>query len=198
MEFKEILELNGFSLTSFPADKFPVIPMDENMRLVKWGKERLDFAELIDDEDIPRESRTDNGLIYYSEGMCINQAFDTPLLVTTHGIVTLDPKVDGAEYMFIPFSAFKDVGIYTIQGEKGLFNPYVGELVIRFLGGPQVVGISSSMLLNKSIVSTDEILCLYNSLNTFFSTAYKDDKFSVEIDLKDCIFLNTQKTDLPV
>ena len=31
MEFKDILELNGFSLTSFPTDKFPVIPMDETM-----------------------------------------------------------------------------------------------------------------------------------------------------------------------
>jgi hypothetical protein len=186
MEFKDILELNGFSLTSFPTDKFPVIPMDETMRLVEWGEDGLDFAELIDDADIPRESRTDNGLIYYSEGMSINQTFDTPLLVTTHGIVTLDPRVDdGTEYMFIPFSDFKDVGIYTIQDS--------GQPLIRLEGGPQVIGISSSMLFDKSIISADEIVCLHNSLNTFLSTAYKNDGFSVEIDLKNCIFLNTDK-----
>ena len=188
MEFKEILELNGFSATSFPVDKFSVIPMDETMRLVEWGEDGLDFAELIDDADIPRESRADNGLIYYSDGMSINQAFDTPLLVTTHGIVTLDPGVDdGTEYMFIPFSDFKDVGIYTIQDS--------GQPLIRLEGGPQVIGISSSMLFDKSIVSADEIVCLYNLLNTFLSTAYKDDGFSVEIDLKNCIFLNTNKTE---
>ena len=39
MEFKDILELNGFSLTSFPTDKFPVIPMDETMRLEEWGED---------------------------------------------------------------------------------------------------------------------------------------------------------------
>lgn len=188
MEFKEILELNGFSVTSFPVDKFSVIPMDETMRLVEWGEDGLDFAELIDDADIPRESRVDNGLIYYSDGMSINQAFDTPLLVTTHGIVTLDPGVDdGTEYMFIPFSDFKDVGIYTIQDS--------GQPLIRLEGGPQVIGISSSMLFDKSIVSADEIVCLYNLLNIFLTTAYKDDGFSVEIDLKNCIFLNTNKTD---
>ena len=186
MEFKDKLELNGFSLTSFPTDKFPVIPMDETMRLVEWGEDGLDFAELIDDADIPRESRADNGLIYYSEGMSINQTFDTPLLVTTHGIVTLDPgSDDGTEYMFIPFSDFKDVGIYTIQDSV--------QPLIRLEGGPQVIGISSSMLFDKSIVSADEIVCLHNSLNTFLSTAYKDDRFSVEIDLKNCIFLNTAK-----
>lgn len=188
MEFKEILELNGFSVTSFPVDKFSVIPMDETMRLVEWGEDGLDFAELIDDADIPRESRADNGLIYYSDGMSINHAFDTPLLVTTHGIVTLDPNVDdGTEYMFIPFSDFKDVGIYTIQDS--------GQPLIRLEGGPQIIGISSSMLFDKSIVSADEIVCLYNLLNTFLSTAYKDDGFSVEIDLKNCIFLNTNKTE---
>ena len=186
MEFKDILELNGFSLTSFPTDKFPVIPMDETMRLEEWGEDGLDFAELIDDADIPRESRAENGLIYYSEGMSINQAFDTPLLVTTHGIVTLDPRDDdGTEYMFLPFSDFKDVGIYTTQDS--------GQLLIRLEGGPQVIGISSSILFDKSIVSKEEILCLYNSLNTFFTTAYKDDGFSVEVDLKNCIFLNTDK-----
>lgn len=188
MEFKEILELNGFSVTSFPVDKFSVIPMDETMRLVEWGEDGLDFAELIDDADIPRESRADNGLIYYSDGMSINQAFDTPLLVTTHGIVTLDPNVDdGTEYMFIPFSDFKDVGIYTIQDS--------GQPLIRLEGGLQVIGISSSMLFDKSIVSADEIVCLYNLLNTFLLTAYKDDGFSIEIDLKNCIFLNTHKTE---
>jgi len=191
MEFKEILELNGFSLTSFPTDKFPVIPMDETMRLVEWGEDSLEFSELIDDGDIPRESRADNGLIYYSEGMSINQAFDTPLLVTTHGIVTLDPNepAEDGVYMFIPFSSFKDIGIYTIQDS----GPYGGELVIRLLGGPQVIGISSSMIFDKPFVSKEEILCLYNSLNTFFTTAYKDDGFSVEVDLTNCIFLNTDK-----
>ena len=120
--------------------------------------------------------------------MSINQAFDTPLLVTTHGIVTLDPGVDdGTEYMFIPFSDFKDVGIYTIQDS--------GQPLIRLEGGPEVIGISSSMLFYKSIVSADEIVCLYNLLNTFLVTAYKDDGFSVEIDLKNCIFLNTNKTE---
>ena len=59
MEFKDILELNGFSLTSFPTDKFPVIPMDETMRLEEWGEDGLDFTELIDDADIPRESRAE-------------------------------------------------------------------------------------------------------------------------------------------
>ena len=187
MEFKEILELNGFTVTSFPVDKFSVIPMDESMRLVEWGEDGLNFAELIDDADIPTESRADNGLIYYSDGMSINQAFDTPLLVTTHGIVTLDPQVDdGTEYMFIPFSDFKEVGIYTIQDS--------GQPLIRLEGGPQVIGISSSMLFGKSIVLADEIVCLYNLLNTFLSTAYIDDGFSLEIDLKNCIFLNTNKT----
>ena len=184
MEFKEILELNSFTTTTFPSDKFSLIPMDENMRLIEWGEDGLDFAELIDDEDIPSESRAENGLIYFTEGISINQAFDTPLLVTTHGIVTLDPRVDdGTEYMFIPFSDFKDIGIYTIQD--------TGQPLIRLEGGPQVIGISSSMIFDKSIVSADEIVCLYNSLNTFFKTAYKDDGFSVEIDLKNCIFLKT-------
>ena len=184
MEFKEILELNGFTPTTFPDNKFSLIPMDENTRLIEWGEDGLDFAELIDDEDIPRESRAENGLIYFTEGISINQAFDTPLLVTTHGIVTLDPRVDdGTEYMFIPFSDFKEVGIYTIQD--------TGQPLIRLEGGPQVIGISSTMLFNKSIVSPEEIVCLYNSLNTFLATAYKEDGFSLEIDLKNCIFLKT-------
>ena len=119
--------------------------MDENTRLIEWGEDGLDFAELIDDEDIPSES-LENGLIYFTEGISINQAFDTPLLVTTHGIVTLDPRGDdGTEYMFIAFSDFKDVGIYTIQDS--------GQPLIRLEGGPQVIGISSSILFNKPIVS---------------------------------------------
>lgn len=184
MEFKEILELNSFTTTTFPNDKFPLIPMDENMRLVEWGEDGLNFSELIDKEVIPSESRAENGLIYFSEGMSINQAFDTPLLFTTHGIVTLDPRaVDVTEYMFIPFSDFKNVGIYTIQD--------TGQPLIRLEGGPQVIGISSSILFDKSIVSADEIVCLYNSLNTFFGTSYKDGGFSIELDLKNCIFLKT-------
>ena len=177
MEFKEILKLNGFT-TTFPDNKFSLIPMDENTRLIEWGKDGLDFTELIDSEDIPRESRVENGLIYFTEGISINQAFDTPLLVTTHGIVTLDPRVDdGTEYMFIPFSDFKEVGIYTIQ--DAILT------IIRLEGGPQVIGISSTMLFNKSIVSPEGV-CLYNSLNTFH--VYKEDGFSLEIDLKNCIF----------
>ena len=82
--------------------------------------------------------------------------------------------------MFIPFSDFKEVGIYTIQD--------TGQPLIRLEGGPQVIGISSTMLFNKSIVSPEEIVCLYNSLNTFLATAYKEDGFSLEIDLKNCIF----------
>lgn len=190
-KFGDILESNGFSLTSFPTDKFPVIPMDETMRLVGWGEDGLEFAELIDAADIPIESRPDNGLIYYSDRMSINQKFDTPLLVTTHGIVTLDPNepAEDGVYMFLPFSSFKDIGIYTIQDS----GSYGGELVIRLLGGPQVIGISSSILFDKPIVPKEEILCLYNSLNTFFKTAYKDDGDKVEIDLKNCIFLNSDK-----
>ena len=38
MEFKEILELNSFTTTTFPNDKFSPIPMDENMRLIEWEK----------------------------------------------------------------------------------------------------------------------------------------------------------------
>ena len=67
MEFKEILELNSFTTTTFPNDKFPLIPMDENMRLVEWGEDGLNFSELIDKEVIPSESRAENGLIYFSE-----------------------------------------------------------------------------------------------------------------------------------
>jgi hypothetical protein len=33
--------------------------MDETMRLEEWGEDGLDFTELIDDADIPRESRAE-------------------------------------------------------------------------------------------------------------------------------------------
>ena len=116
-------------------------------RLIEWGEDGLDFAELIDDEDIPSESRAENGLIYFSEGMSINQAFDTPLLLQQHyGIVTLDPRVDdGTEYMFIPFSDFNDVGIYTIQDS--------GQPLIRLERRSTSNWNFIIMLLNKSIVS---------------------------------------------
>ena len=33
MEYKEILEINSFTTTTFPSDKFSLIPMDENMEI---------------------------------------------------------------------------------------------------------------------------------------------------------------------
>ena len=108
-----------------------------------------------------------------------------------HGIVTLDPNepAEDGVYMFLPFSSFKDIGIYTIQDS----GSYGGELVIRLLGGPQVIGISSSILFDKPIVPKEEILCLYNSLSICFNTAYKDYCDRVGIEVKNCIFLNSDK-----
>ncbi|MBC8397352.1 MAG: hypothetical protein H8E16_09685 [Flavobacteriales bacterium] len=185
IEFKEILEINGFTLETFPNDRFPIIVMDEDMRKIVWGEGGIDFEELIDDGDIPREARAENGILYFSDGMCVNESFDTPLLITTAGLVTLDPTIeDGIEYLFIPFSDFKNVAIYTLQG--------AGQPILRFEGGAQEIGLSSQMLFETSIVPETEIVCLYNLLNVFLSSM-KDGGSSFEIDLKKCIFLSANK-----
>ena len=185
MRFIEILDMNGRQANSFPPkDMYPVIPMDEEMRninfITKAGKEKS-FGELIDNGIIPFEARADKGILYYHELFSINRVFKTEILLTTHGIVTRNPRKEG-EYMLMHYGSFKGVECL------GYGTP--PQPLIRLVGKNESVDLSTQYIAREIAVKAEEIECLYYILSHFYS-GFKDTQTTIELDVSRIIYLKS-------
>ena len=184
MEFSDFLEFNNYTVSNFPKNKFPILPLDNNVLNVKWGENEYNFDELFHTEAIPPESRLDNGIVYFSDGYEVNQSFDSALLLTTHGIVIRNPSVeDKIEYLFLSFSEFSEVEIFTIQNS--------GMPLIRLAKEDFGINISTSMVMDMPINQPEEVVFLYNTLKCIIEESFSSTDNQVELEMSNMIFLKT-------
>ena len=185
MRFIEILDLNDRQVNSFPPkDMYPVIPMDEEMRNINFitteGKERS-FGELIDNAIIPSEARAEKGILYYNEFFSINKVFETEILLTTHGIVTRNPREEG-RYILMPYGSF--TGVECL----GYGNP--PQPLIHLVGENESLDLSTQYIAGHVAVKSEEIECLYFILSHFYA-GFKETQSAIELDTSRIIYLKS-------
>ena len=190
MRFIEILDLNDRQVNSFPPkDMFPVIPMDEEMRNINFitteGKERS-FGELIDNGIIPSEARAEKGILYYHELFSINKVFETEILLTTHGIVTRNPREEG-RYMLMPYGSF--TGVECL----GYGNP--PQPLIHLVGKNESLDLSTQYIAGHLAVKSAEVECLYFILSHFYA-GFKENQSTIELDTSKIIFLKSSNNEI--
>lgn len=184
MEFSDFLEFNNYTVSNFPKNKFPILPLDNNVLNVKWGENEYNFDELFHTEAIPPASRLDNGIVYFSDGYEVNQSFDSALLLTTHGIIIRNPSVkEKIEYLFLSFSEFSEVKIFTIQNS--------GMPLISLAKDDFSISISSSMVMDIPINQPEEVVFLYNTLKCIIEESFNSTDNQVELEMSNVIFLKT-------
>ena len=83
----------------------------------------------------------------------VNQSFDSALLLTTHGIIIRNPSVkEKIEYLFLSFSEFSEVKIFTIQNS--------GMPLISLAKDDFSINISTSMVMDIPINQPEEVVSL--------------------------------------
>lgn len=165
MRYLNILANNGFDYKTFPSDKLPVVPFDESVRELRWFEGADTFGEMELDEDIPMEARVDNGIMYYGDNFLINDVFETPLLLTTQGMVTNNPNDGGESFLFMPYETFnQEVGLYQ-HSEAGI-------PLIRFAGdGNEITMTSKYSADHKPLVEDDEVIFIHKVIKYWINVA---------------------------